>query len=99
MDSDHLIDMVWISPVLLSSCIQSKNEDVRNSVQMLVKLTSPASAKSNQELTHEAAGKSQLDAAGTAVLSDSAETRGKVTEADHPIGDVPDNTADAEAQA
>lgn len=29
MDSDHLHDMAWISPVLLSSCIRSKNEDIR----------------------------------------------------------------------
>uniref|UniRef100_A0A7S3P3I7 SEC7 domain-containing protein n=1 Tax=Amphora coffeiformis TaxID=265554 RepID=A0A7S3P3I7_9STRA len=44
MNSDHLKDMTWISPVLLSSCIQSKNENVRNSVQKLVQLTSPASS-------------------------------------------------------
>ena len=45
MGAEHLADMSWISPVLLSSCIQSKNEEVRNAVQKLVQLTSPASAK------------------------------------------------------
>jgi hypothetical protein len=44
MDSTHLKDMAWISPVLLSSCIQSRNEDIRQAVQKLVQLTSPASS-------------------------------------------------------
>lgn len=42
MDDEHLQQMHWISPVLLSSCIRSKNEDVRIMVQKLVSRTSPA---------------------------------------------------------
>lgn len=40
MDSDHLRDISWINPILLESCIQSKNEEIRFSVQKLVKRTS-----------------------------------------------------------
>jgi hypothetical protein len=39
MDDDHLKEMSWISPVLLSSCIRSKNEDVRLMVQKVVSRT------------------------------------------------------------
>lgn len=42
MDDDHLKQMSWISPVLLNSCIRSKNEDIRFVVQKLVTRTSPA---------------------------------------------------------
>ena len=49
MDSEHLREMAWISPVLLSSCIQSKNEEIRNAVQKLVQLTSPASSSTSSE--------------------------------------------------
>jgi hypothetical protein len=48
MDSEHLRDMAWINPVLLESCIQSKNEEIRLSVQKLVKkisASSPAAKK------------------------------------------------------
>lgn len=41
MDSDHLKDMAWIDSVLLGTCIQSKNEDIRMAVQKLVQRTSP----------------------------------------------------------
>jgi len=40
MDSVYLQKMPWISPVLLSSCIRSKNEDIRLMVQKLVSRTS-----------------------------------------------------------
>lgn len=46
MDDANLKEMSWISPVLLSSCIRSKNEDVRLMVQKLVSRTSPATASS-----------------------------------------------------
>jgi hypothetical protein len=41
MDADHLKDMAWIDSVLLGTCIQSKNEDIRMAVQKLVQRTSP----------------------------------------------------------
>lgn len=41
MDSEHLKEMHWINPVLLSSCIQSKNGEIRGVVQKLVQRTSP----------------------------------------------------------
>jgi hypothetical protein len=41
MESEHLKDMHWINPVLLSSCIQSKNGEIRGVVQKLVQRTSP----------------------------------------------------------
>lgn len=40
MDSSHLQNMAWIGPILLNSCIQSKNEDIRLMVQKLVARTS-----------------------------------------------------------
>jgi hypothetical protein len=40
MDSSHIQKMSWINPVLLSSCIQSKNEEIRLMVQKLVSRTS-----------------------------------------------------------
>jgi hypothetical protein len=40
MDAAHLQKMFWINPVLLSSCIQSKNEEIRLMVQKLVNRTS-----------------------------------------------------------
>jgi hypothetical protein len=40
MDPGHLQKMYWINPVLLSSCIQSKNEEIRLMVQKLVGRTS-----------------------------------------------------------
>lgn len=40
MDSKHLQKMSWISPVLLSSCIRSKNANIRLMVQKLVSRTS-----------------------------------------------------------
>jgi hypothetical protein len=40
MDPSHLQNMYWINPVLLSSCIQSKNEEIRLMVQKLVSRTS-----------------------------------------------------------
>jgi hypothetical protein len=41
MESEHLKNMDWINPVLLSSCIQSKNGEIRGVVQKLVQRTSP----------------------------------------------------------
>jgi hypothetical protein len=41
MDDENLREMSWISPVLLSSCIRSKNEDIRLLVQKLVGRLSP----------------------------------------------------------
>jgi rhodanese-related sulfurtransferase len=41
MDNDHLKDMAWIDPVLLGTCIQSKNENIRLAVQKLVQRTAP----------------------------------------------------------
>jgi hypothetical protein len=41
MDADHLKDMAWIDSVLLGTCIQSKNEEIRMAVQKLVQRTSP----------------------------------------------------------
>jgi hypothetical protein len=41
MESEHLKDMHWINPVLLSSCIQSKNGEIRGVVQKLVQRTAP----------------------------------------------------------
>jgi hypothetical protein len=43
MESEHLKEMPWLNPVLLSSCIQSKNSEIRGVVQKLVQRTSPAS--------------------------------------------------------
>ena len=40
MDADYLRKMSWISPVLLSSCIRSKNTKIRLIVQRLVSRTS-----------------------------------------------------------
>jgi Sec7 domain/Domain of unknown function (DUF1981) len=42
MEDDHLKQMSWMSPVLLSSCIRSKSETIRGMVQTLVARTSPA---------------------------------------------------------
>jgi hypothetical protein len=36
MDLDHLKEMAWLSPVLLGSCIQSQNAEIRLAVQKLV---------------------------------------------------------------
>lgn len=44
MDADYLKKIAWINPVLLSSCIRSKNEEVRLMVQKLVEKTSPVAA-------------------------------------------------------
>lgn len=44
MDAAYLKKIAWINPVLLSSCIRSKNEEVRLMVQKLVEKTSPVSA-------------------------------------------------------
>ena len=44
MDSKYLQKMSWISPVLLSSCIRSKNSDIRLMVQKLVSRTSADSS-------------------------------------------------------
>jgi Domain of unknown function (DUF1981)/Sec7 domain len=41
MEDDHLKQMSWMSPVLLSSCIRSKSETIRGMVQTLVARTSP----------------------------------------------------------
>lgn len=46
MESEYLQKMSWISPVLLSSCIRSKNEDIRLMVQKLVRKTSAESTSS-----------------------------------------------------
>jgi hypothetical protein len=42
MDTRHLQDLAWINPILLGTCIQSKNEDVRLAVQKLVQRTQEA---------------------------------------------------------
>lgn len=44
MNPDYLKKMSWISPVLLSSCIRSKNDNIRLMVQKLVSKTSCDSA-------------------------------------------------------
>ncbi|GKY90351.1 hypothetical protein MPSEU_000009100 [Mayamaea pseudoterrestris] len=41
MDGEHLKDIAWINPILLGTCIQSKNEDIRLAVQKLVQRTAP----------------------------------------------------------
>lgn len=43
MDSDHLKDMSWINPVLLSICVQSQSDAIRASIQKLMRRTSTAS--------------------------------------------------------
>jgi hypothetical protein len=43
MGTEHLKDMSWLNPVLLGSCIQSKNEEIRFAVQKLVQSTTPGS--------------------------------------------------------
>ena len=43
MGPDHLREMSWINPILLGSCIQSKNEKIRLAVQKLVQSTTPGS--------------------------------------------------------
>lgn len=42
MSDDHLVDMSWMNSVLLSTCIRSKNEEIRVAVQKLVQRTAPA---------------------------------------------------------
>jgi rhodanese-related sulfurtransferase len=41
MDGEHLKDLAWINPVLLGTCIQSKNENIRLAVQKLVQRMAP----------------------------------------------------------
>lgn len=64
MGSDHLIEMSWINPILLGSCIQCKNEDIRFAVQKLVQSTTPGKTtpypepspkNANGEGSHESA--------------------------------------------
>jgi hypothetical protein len=45
MDVEHLQQMAWINPVLLGSCIRTKNEDIRLVVQKLVARLSPVAAQ------------------------------------------------------
>jgi len=46
METEYLQKMSWISPVLLGSCIRSKNEEIRLMVQKLVSRTSGDSTSS-----------------------------------------------------
>lgn len=39
MGGEYLKDMAWLNPVLLDSCIQCKNDDIRSIVQKLVQET------------------------------------------------------------
>ena len=43
MDGEYLKRMEWLSPILLSSCIRSTNEEVRLMVQKVVDKSSPIS--------------------------------------------------------
>lgn len=82
MDDDQLKQMSWISPVLLSSCIRSKNEDIRLIVQRLVGRTSPAptpvapypspSAKSAVSKDTELAAAEEPAVGGPAGITDSS---------------------------
>lgn len=64
MEDDYIKELGWICPVLLSSCIKSKNEDIRLMVQKLVSRISstgppapyrlpgkPSKAKSNPPIS------------------------------------------------
>jgi hypothetical protein len=41
MPMEHLLHMTWLSPILLGSCIQSRNPDILGMVQKFVQRTSP----------------------------------------------------------
>lgn len=43
MGAEHLKEMSWINPILLGSCIQSNNGEIRFAVQKLVRSTTPGS--------------------------------------------------------
>lgn len=53
MDAEYLKTMEWLSPILLSSCIRSTNEDVRLLVQKIVDKTSPVSQSQKSEQKRE----------------------------------------------
>ena len=85
MDSNHLKDMSWISPVLLSSCIQSKNADVRNSVQKLVQLTSPASSSSLPDTGSSIQTKNQSLVPANPEVDTNGEIRDQSEDAKEPV--------------
>jgi len=41
LDDDYIKDIAWLNSVLLGSCIQSRNEEIRLAVQKLVQRTEP----------------------------------------------------------
>jgi hypothetical protein len=65
MDSSHLQKMAWINPILLSSCIQSKNEEIRLMVQKLVSRTSSYKDPPGKKHNEAAKQRSQHHHSGT----------------------------------
>lgn len=49
MRPEHIHNMTWLSPILLSSCFQSKNEEVLSVVQRFVGMVDPRSAAMQEE--------------------------------------------------
>lgn len=61
MDAEYLKSMSWINTVLLGSCIQSKNEDIRLAVQKLVNRTTPAQPNTARPPDAEGSGNATKD--------------------------------------
>ena len=49
MRHEHIVKMTWLNSILLSSCIQSKNEDVLNGIQKFVNLAEAEVVPQNSE--------------------------------------------------
>jgi len=95
MDSAYLQKMSWISPVLLSSCIRSKNEEIRLMVQKLVSRTSadstsPTSYPAPAPKSSEAKKPISEDSAEESTPKVSEENGGSETQKANDPSDVPE---------
>jgi hypothetical protein len=96
MGVDSLKDMPWLSPILLGSCIQCKNEEIRLMVQKLVQGTAPGSTSPYPT------PKTHIPAEGSEFLKNAATVDVDVKEGQQEVADVDNEdsgTAEGEPSA
>lgn len=73
MDVEHLSNMQWLNPVLLGSCIQCRNEEIRLMVQRLVQRITPGSTSPYPPPMKEATTDPQQDVKAPEPSTDEAQ--------------------------
>jgi hypothetical protein len=87
METEHLKNMSWISPTLLGSCIQSKNESIRSAVQKVTQRTSHASQAPYPKPGSKHEGDESTNVTQTGILLTCDKDGASIEDAQHTVLD------------